>query len=86
MVKILKHNLVNISQICYEGYKVVFDKARCVIENACDSKVLFVGNRCSNVYTIDIECAFTYDKCFSVLRDDGWLWHRRLGHTSMDLI
>ena len=39
-----------------------------------------------NVYTIDIECASTHDKCFSALHDDGWLWHRRLGHASMDLI
>ena len=46
----------------------------------------FVGNRCGNVYTIDIECASTHDKCFSVLHDDGWLWYRRLGYVSMDLI
>ena len=24
--------------------------------------------------------------CFSILNDDTWLWHRRLGHTSMKLI
>ncbi|KAH9658046.1 hypothetical protein KPL70_023335 [Citrus sinensis] len=28
----------------------------------------------------DIECASTHDKYFSALHDDGWLWHRRLGH------
>ena len=33
-----------------------------------------------------IDCAFTHDKCFSILHDDGWLWHRKLGHASMDLI
>ena len=47
---------------------------------------MFVGNRCVNVYAIDIDCASTNDKCFSVLHDDGWLWHRRLGHTRMYLI
>ena len=66
--------------------KLFYYKNICVIENACDGKILFVGNRCVNVYTIDIDCAFTHDKCFSVLHDDGWLWHRRLGHASMDLI
>ncbi|KAH9650289.1 Integrase catalytic domain-containing protein [Citrus sinensis] len=50
------------------------------------SEILFVGNRCGNVYIIDIECASTLDKCFSALHDDSWLWHRRLGHASMDLI
>ena len=67
----LKHNLISISQLCDKGYKVAFDKSRCVIENACDGKILFMGNRCSNVYTIDIECTSTHDKCFSALHDDG---------------
>ncbi|KAH9658003.1 hypothetical protein KPL70_023317 [Citrus sinensis] len=39
--------------------------------------ILFVGNRCGNVYIIDIECAPTLDKFFSALHDDSWLWHRR---------
>ena len=62
LVENLKHNLINISQLCNKGYKVIFDKTRCVIENACDGKILFVRNRCSNVYTIDIDCASTIDK------------------------
>ena len=78
--------LLIISQLCDKGYKVVFYKNRCVIKNACDDKILFVRNRCVNVYTIDIDCAFTLDKYFSALHDDGWLWHKRLGHASMDLI
>ncbi|KAH9724999.1 hypothetical protein KPL70_007704 [Citrus sinensis] len=86
LVENLKHNLISISQLCDKGYKVIFDKFSCVIENSCDGKTLFVGNRCGNVYIIDIECASTLDKCFSALHDDCWLWHRRLGHASMDLI
>ena len=86
LVENLKHNLISISQLCDKGYKVIFDKFSCVIENSCDGKILFVGNRCGNVYIIDIECASTLDKCFSALHDDNWLWHRRLGHASMDLI
>ena len=35
---------------------------------------------------LNIDCASTNDKCFFVLHDNGWLWHRRLGHASMDLI
>ncbi|KAH9657659.1 CCHC-type domain-containing protein [Citrus sinensis] len=37
-----------------------------------------VGNRRVNVYTINIDCASTNEKCLSTLHDDGWLWHRRL--------
>ncbi|KAH9781613.1 hypothetical protein KPL71_008538 [Citrus sinensis] len=40
--------------------------------------ILFVGNRCGNVYIIDIEYASTLDKYFSALHDDSWLWHRRI--------
>ncbi|KAH9717278.1 hypothetical protein KPL71_021758 [Citrus sinensis] len=86
LVENLKHNLLSISQLCDKGYRVIFDESKCVIENACDGKVLFVGNRCVNVYTINIDCASIHEKCLSALHDDGWLWHRRLGHASMDLI
>ncbi|KAH9705964.1 hypothetical protein KPL70_012065 [Citrus sinensis] len=86
LVENLKHNLLSISQLCDKGYRVIFDESKCVIENACAGKVLFVGNRCVNVYTINIDCASIHEKCLSALHDDGWLWHRRLGHASMDLI
>ena len=33
-----------------------------------------------------IDCPSKNNKCFSALHDDGWLWHRRLGHAGMDLI
>ena len=86
LVENLKHNLLSISQLCDKGYRVIYDKSECVIENACDDKILFARNRCDNVYTINIDCVSTNDKCFFALHDDGWLWHRRLGHASMDLI
>ena len=74
----LKHNLFSISQLCDKRYRVIFDKTICVMENACDGKVLFVRKRCVNVYTIEIDCATTHDKCFSTLHNNSWLWHRRL--------
>ncbi|XP_022155998.1 uncharacterized protein LOC111022973 [Momordica charantia] len=82
----LKHDLLSISQLCDKGFRVVFDKKNCIIENASDRKVLFVGNRDENVYTIDLNDYPISDKCLSVLHDDSWLWHRRLGHASMHLI
>ena len=54
LVENLKYNLINISQLCDKSYKVIFDKTKCVIKNACDKKILFVGNRSGNVYTIDM--------------------------------
>ena len=86
LVENLNHNLLSISQLCDKGYKVIFNKSKCVIENTCDGKLLFIGKRCINLYTIYIDCALSRDKCFSALHDDSWLWNRRVSHASMDLI
>ena len=37
-------------------------------------------------YTINISKYDSYDRCFSNMHDQSWLWHRRLGHANMDLI
>ena len=50
LVENLKHNLLSNSRLCDQGYKVILDKIKYVIENACDGKILFVGKRCVNVY------------------------------------
>lgn len=50
LVDILKHNLLIISQLCDKGYRVIFNKLKCGIENACDYKTLFVGKECVNAY------------------------------------
>ncbi|KAH9697749.1 Integrase catalytic domain-containing protein [Citrus sinensis] len=51
LVENLKHNLISISQLCDKGYKVIFDKFSRVIENSCDGKIIFVGNRCVDDYS-----------------------------------
>ena len=33
LVENLNHNLISISQLCDKGYKVIFDKFSCVIDN-----------------------------------------------------
>ena len=86
LVDNLKHNLLSISQSCDKGYKIIFESSRCLIENVCNGEVVFIGDRHNNVYTIDIEKHSNQNHCFSVLNDESWLWHRRLGHASMHLI
>ena len=34
LVENLKHNLLSISQLCDKGYRVIFDKSKCVIEKS----------------------------------------------------
>ena len=83
LVEGLKQGLLSISQLCDKGFRVIFDKNNCIIENVSDRKVLFVGNRDDNVYIIDLNDCPTNDKC---LHDNSWLRHIRLGHASMHLI
>jgi len=39
----LKLKLLNISQLCYNGYEVVFDKNKCIVINPTDNSIFFFG-------------------------------------------
>ena len=80
----LKHNLLSISQLCDKGYQVVFETSNCIIHEKHDNHVLFVGQRCGNVYGVTLEDLNNQDvRCFASFGNEKWLWHRRLGHASM---
>lgn len=51
-----------------------------------NNKTIFMGHRSENVYTTNTKKYNSHDRCFSNMYDQIWLWHRRLGHTNMDLI
>ena len=80
----LKHNLISINQLCDKGYKVTFDKKECTIIDSKTNVITFTRIRKNNVYKIKI----SYEpnnviSCLAASNDENWLWHRRLGHTSM---
>ena len=83
LVDSLKHNLLSISQLCDKGFKVIFYSSHCIIKDSQNDKIIFMGHKNENVYTIDISKYEGHDRCFS---DESWLWHRRLGHVNMNLI
>ena len=82
----LKHNLLSISQLCDKGFKVNFEASHCIIKDIQNDKTIFMGHRCDNVNAINISKYDDYDKCFSSMHDQSWLWQRRFGHANMDLI
>ena len=82
----LKHNLLSISQLCHKGFKVIFESSHCIIKDSQNDKIIFIGHRNENVYTIDISKYEGHNRCFSSMHDESWLWHRRLGHVNMNLI
>jgi len=81
LVEGLKHNLISISQLCDEGYKVVFEYNHCLIFDTFVSIVL-VGKK-SKQYILDLHHASNIIHCFLTNEDDTCLWHKRICRTHM---
>ncbi|RDX71112.1 hypothetical protein CR513_49577, partial [Mucuna pruriens] len=69
-VKVLKHNLLSISQLCDSGYDVSFNKGECI----------------NNLYIDLTNLANQNVTCLMSINDDWWTWHKKLGHASLRLI
>jgi len=78
----LKHNLLNISQLCDKGYKVTFKPNNCEIYLSNSQEVLLVGKRVNNVYLLD-KLNPTSIGYLLTKYEESWLWHRRIGHIHM---
>jgi len=50
----LKHNLLNISQLCDKGYQVTFKSSTYEIRQPNSQELLLIGKRVNNVYLLDI--------------------------------
>ncbi|GJW99697.1 retrovirus-related pol polyprotein from transposon TNT 1-94 [Tanacetum coccineum] len=78
----LKHNLINISQLCDANFKVLFTKTQGTIFNQKD-KVILIAPRRRDVYIIDMS-SFNKESnaCFLAKASSrvNWLWHKRLSH------
>jgi len=83
----LKHNLLNISQFCDNGFTITFNTQCCIIEHNDDKDVMFKGLRVNNVYVLDLDdVSSSGAKCLIAKNEDSWLWHRRLSHVHFDLL
>ncbi|TYK25843.1 gag-pol polyprotein [Cucumis melo var. makuwa] len=76
----LKANLINVSQLCNQGYSVNFSKASCIIVDE-DNRVLMSGSRQANNCYHWI--SNNSDMCHSTKEDQAWLQHRKLGHITL---
>ncbi|MCH4897237.1 hypothetical protein E0494_11260, partial [Marinilabiliaceae bacterium JC040] len=75
------------SQLCDLGNKVIFEKTHCIIHSISENKSILFGHRHNNVYMIDLHASIEYEIiCLVSTSDVSWLWHRRLGHASLDLL
>jgi len=74
-VKGLKHNLIDISQPCDKGYKISFEKGKC-IGTSKDNSQSFTRNRYDNIYSLDINFEESY--CLMSIKEECNLWHKKL--------
>ncbi|WJX46324.1 hypothetical protein P8452_33139 [Trifolium repens] len=81
----LKHNLISISQLCDNGFEVIFKTNTCEIKQSSCETILFSGSRIKNVYVVYLDELPT-ESCFVSLEKDKWTWHKRVGHVSMKTI
>ena len=87
LVEGLKFNLLSISQLCDKDKNVIFNSSHCIVQNVHDESPILCGPRIDHVYATNMN-AISSNKlsCFKVSLDYTWLWHRRLGHTSIHTI
>ena len=89
-MKGLKHNLISISQLYDKGYTISLSTIMCVITNPIDNNIIFIENRYTNVYIVDLNNMSNLSQCLMANENKNeevnWLWHRTLGHASMDLM
>ena len=90
LIEGLTHNLLNISQFCDQGYKVMFEPSQCIIRDSTSDKIILTTRRrynADNTYVLYLDDLLDQNvKCLASLLDEKRLWHKKLGHAHMKLI
>jgi hypothetical protein len=82
LVEDMKHNLLSVSQMCYQGHKLTFDSEKCEIIKEGSGKLVGTAARTSN--NIYVLSEIGNEKCCLGKEDEIWPWHRRMGHMNFD--
>ena len=87
LVEGLSYNLLSISQLYDKDCRVTFDSQECTIfEPNCET-MKFTGKRVNNMYMINLDESAHENLCLTTNKEDlACLWHRRLGHTSYNIL
>jgi hypothetical protein len=77
----LKHNLLNVSQMCDQRHNVLFNSKVCKVMDANTWKTVVKEVRIAwNVYVLEED---KEKGCIGKI-DESCLWHKRLGHLSFN--
>src|SRR3954470_4838280 len=85
LVEGIKVNLLSVSQLCDNDFDVKFLSDKCIISHKLSS-ISIIGYRRNNVFYADLDNLEDENMCLNVMYQDVSLWHRRLGHVSIDLM
>ncbi|KAJ1700212.1 hypothetical protein LUZ63_008724 [Rhynchospora breviuscula] len=80
----LNYNLLSVRKLCDAGYYLKFDYSSCYVHQTSDNSLVYTGQRKKDVYYLNFDHFTTGEQCFSAIATGSWLWHRRLGHVSID--
>nr|GEX92744.1 Gag-Pol polyprotein [Tanacetum cinerariifolium] len=84
----LGHNLFSVGQFCDSDLEVAFRQHTYFIHNL-DGVDLLTGSRGNNLYTLslkDMMASSPICLLFKALKNESWLWHRRLSHLNFGTI
>ena len=85
LVEGLNFNLLSVSQLCDAGYNLKFDSRKCtLLDNS--NEIVYEGKRNKGVYYLNLNHFNNGEVCFSAILDKTCLWHRRMGHFSIESI
>ena len=78
----LKKNLVSVAMMEDKGYNVIFSDGKYFPWHKTMGQTKRIGIRVKNLYKLEVDgCTAMVGKVEEVVsRDEGKLWHRRLGH------
>ena len=66
----LKHNLLNISQLCDEGNIITFEHDKCIIKSLETKKTRFFAQRNKNMYVLQLKELVDQDVCLVANKSD----------------
>ncbi|KAK1683958.1 hypothetical protein QYE76_044806 [Lolium multiflorum] len=85
LVEHLGYNLLSIYHLANAGYNSYFTKYYVQVFRSDNLKLVLVGYVENNLYVVDLSKESpSFSTCLMAAKhDEGWLWHRRLGHVNM---
>ncbi|KAK1604290.1 hypothetical protein QYE76_027963, partial [Lolium multiflorum] len=85
LVESLGYNLLSIYHLADAGYNSYFTNYCVKVFRSDNLKLVLVGYVENNLYVVDLskESSSPSTCLMAAKHDEGWLWHRRLGHVNM---